>query len=681
MTSIIASRTHHRLLALAATIALLVFPVQHTSASNVGACVGTFYATSHYNVPLTSSDASKTVFFGSTVNFSPTLGNFSTATWSSGNVTMGNFADVSFQSVRIDATHWDYFLTVVPTGSSHLTAVYATVTGRDAIGRVITTTFPVPLAANLLAGPSVHFGPLGPVDTNYAGYPYSSLDPSVWNTFATNSLLPVSQAFVATIDNSSLVDVADPLQSAAIRADVETVLISGISKLIGTTALHFLSPVGWADLAIDIGKFGTVYIPLNSAATTAETAFENAYAAGNQLAQKSFYPTSIVLTAVSDDVDPSILKIGGFGQAYTNSFTEISPTETTGVSSFYSYQGGPLIALGPIDTIETLDSSGNVIYGDSTITMNSNLFIRRQAYVLSPFVSQPDGSLLSSLDEFDFSPTSPPQQGATYGCLSGSNPLSAFTTSGNVTVTNVAGTTAILLTKSSPSSAATAAQVPGQPSLLFFQYAWPNAFDTTEIATFTIDFTSVGQTTPLFQSSASDPTVHSSTLFPITLSIPAALQGQSGVLRFLLTPDTNDPVKSQVMFADFAIVPAPVVDTTPPAITVAASPKMLWPPNKKLIMVTVTGTITDNEISGTGVNPSTAKFSVTDEYGQVQPNGSLTLNPDGRYNFMIQLPASRDGGDRDGRHYTIRVSAQDNAGNKGSAVTVVTVPHDQGNHM
>jgi hypothetical protein len=313
--------------------------------------------------------------------------------------------------------------------------------------------------------------------------------------------------------------------------------------------------------------------------------------------------------------------------------------------------------------------------------VNSNLFIRRQAYVLSPFVPQPDGSLLSSNDEFVFSPTFPPQQSATYGCLGGSNPLSAFTTSGNVTVTNVAGTTAIVLTKSSPSSASTAAQVPGQPSFLFFQYAWPNGFDPTEVATFTVDFTSMGQTTPLFQSSASDPTVHGSTLLPVTLSIPAGLQGQSGVLRFLLTPATNDPVQSQVMFADFAIVPAPVVDTTPPVITVAASPKMLWPPNKKLILVTVTGTITDSEGGGTGVNPSTATFSVTDEYGQVQPSGNLTLNPDGSYNFMIQLLASREGGDSDGRQYKITVSAQDNAGNKASAVTVVTVPHDQGNHM
>jgi len=662
------------------TILLQTAASAQTTSSNIGACLGTFYADPHYNLPLTASDASRTVFFGSTVDFSPTLGNFSNATWSSGNLTLGNFGDVSFQPVRVDATHWNYFLTVVPRGSSHITAVYATVTGRDATGRVITTTFPVPLAASLLAGPSVHFGPLGPVDTSYVGYPYSSLDPSVWNTYTKTSLAPSAQLFYQTVNNATLVDVINTGLAAAFKITVVGIANLALQPVL-PGAVDYLDYIEWTQLQADLAEVGSTWNFLTGQAQGVEAAFNSAYTVGNQIAQKTFYPTSIVLTAVSDDNDPSIVRIGGPGQAYYNSFVEISPTETTGASTFYSYQNGPVIASGPIDTVETLDSSGNVLYGDSTIVVNSNLFIRRQAYVLSPFVPQPDGSLLSSNDEFVFSPTSPPQQSATYGCLGGSNPLSAFTTSGNVTVTNVAGTTAIVLTKSSPSSASTAAQVPGQPSFLFFQYAWPNAFDPTEVATFTVDFTSMGQTTPLFQSSASDPTVHGSMLLPVTLSIPAGLQGQRGVLRFLLTPATNDPVRSQVIFADFAIVPAPVVDTTPPVITVAASPKMLWPPNKKLIPVIVTGTITDSESGGTGVNPSTATFSVTDEYGQVQPSGNLTLNPDGSYNFMIQLLASREGGDRDGRQYKITVSVQDNAGNKASAVTVVTVPHDQGNHM
>jgi len=46
--------------------------------------------------------------------------------------------------------------------------------------------------------------------------------------------------------------------------------------------------------------------------------------------------------------------------------------------------------------------------------------------------------------------------------------------------------------------------------------------------------------------------------------------------------------------------------------------------------------------------------------------------------FTISLQASRNGNDKDGRHYTITVSAGDFAGNLGVTAAVVIVPHDQG---
>jgi hypothetical protein len=118
-------------------------------------------------------------------------------------------------------------------------------------------------------------------------------------------------------------------------------------------------------------------------------------------------------------------------------------------------------------------------------------------------------------------------------------------------------------------------------------------------------------------------------------------------------------------------------DTIPPAITVSASPSTLWPPNGKLVSVRISGTIRDAP-GGSGMNASSAAFAVLDEYGQLQPHGSLTLGTDGRYAFTVALQASRKGKDQDGRHYTIAVSARDNAGNLGVASTIITVPHDQG---
>jgi hypothetical protein len=117
------------------------------------------------------------------------------------------------------------------------------------------------------------------------------------------------------------------------------------------------------------------------------------------------------------------------------------------------------------------------------------------------------------------------------------------------------------------------------------------------------------------------------------------------------------------------------VDTTPPVITISATPVTLWPPNGKMVPVTIAGKITD---AISGVDASTATYAVTDEYGLVQPSGHITLGSNGSYTFTVQLQASRHGNDKDGRQYIITVSAQDNAGNTGSAVTGVTVPHDQG---
>ncbi len=125
-----------------------------------------------------------------------------------------------------------------------------------------------------------------------------------------------------------------------------------------------------------------------------------------------------------------------------------------------------------------------------------------------------------------------------------------------------------------------------------------------------------------------------------------------------------------------SLVTLPVnIDLTPPAISVSANPSSLWPPNGRMIPVTVSGTITDNL---SGVNPSSAAFAVHDEYGLVQPSGPVTLGSGGSYSFVVSLQASRDGSDQDGRQYTITVSASDLAGNLGSASTIVTVPHDQG---
>jgi uncharacterized repeat protein (TIGR03803 family) len=118
------------------------------------------------------------------------------------------------------------------------------------------------------------------------------------------------------------------------------------------------------------------------------------------------------------------------------------------------------------------------------------------------------------------------------------------------------------------------------------------------------------------------------------------------------------------------------IDTLPPALSISARPSTLWPPNGKSVPVTISGTITDG---GSGINPSTLACNVVDSYGLDQPACSVgSLGAGGAYSFTVSLVASRNGNDKNGRTYTITVSASDYAGNPTSVSTTVVVPHDQG---
>ena len=116
------------------------------------------------------------------------------------------------------------------------------------------------------------------------------------------------------------------------------------------------------------------------------------------------------------------------------------------------------------------------------------------------------------------------------------------------------------------------------------------------------------------------------------------------------------------------------IDKTEPTVTVRADPKKLWPPNKRTVTVTVTGQISD-ELSG--VDFSSGGYVLIDEYGDANTEGDITINENGTYRFTVDVVASRKGRDKNGRTYTIKVSALDEAGNSTTTTTTVVVPHDK----
>ena len=131
--------------------------------------------------------------------------------------------------------------------------------------------------------------------------------------------------------------------------------------------------------------------------------------------------------------------------------------------------------------------------------------------------------------------------------------------------------------------------------------------------------------------------------------------------------------------------------TTPSGpVTVRIAPTSLWPPNHKMRTVTIGMTDPDNDgdvISlnvGTITNSeqghekgSTANTSPDAVVSQPNPKPGVdgTAVPD--LSTTIQLRAERNGGDRDGRTYSVPVTCTTEEGT-GTTTLTVHVPHDQG---
>lgn len=105
------------------------------------------------------------------------------------------------------------------------------------------------------------------------------------------------------------------------------------------------------------------------------------------------------------------------------------------------------------------------------------------------------------------------------------------------------------------------------------------------------------------------------------------------------------------------------IDKTAPVIHISADPDILWPPDNKMVDVNLSGEILEP-------NLKSSTISVEDEYGFVEP-------PINDLNQVIKLEAGRKGDDKDGRAYTIKVTAEDLAGNSSEKSMNITVPHDK----
>lgn len=132
--------------------------------------------------------------------------------------------------------------------------------------------------------------------------------------------------------------------------------------------------------------------------------------------------------------------------------------------------------------------------------------------------------------------------------------------------------------------------------------------------------------------------------------------------------------------------------------TVTWSPAVVWPPNHKLVPITISWTENKESTDVTGDSDNTLSAdSVTsvgvDDKGAGQPSKKqgpdysgvpTTSSPvaDGQpATVTVYVRAERSGTDKAGRTYTINLTCHSGDDPMdGKAMAVVTVPHDMGNH-
>jgi hypothetical protein len=130
--------------------------------------------------------------------------------------------------------------------------------------------------------------------------------------------------------------------------------------------------------------------------------------------------------------------------------------------------------------------------------------------------------------------------------------------------------------------------------------------------------------------------------------------------------------------------------------TITWSPAVIWPPNHKLVPVTISWTENssspaDNDSNTLKVTGITSTGPDGPGSGSGQPTakqgpdftgvGNSATAPDGTpATVTVDVRAERAGTDKAGRTYTIQLSCQSGSEPAGSSMAVVTVPHDMGNN-
>lgn len=115
------------------------------------------------------------------------------------------------------------------------------------------------------------------------------------------------------------------------------------------------------------------------------------------------------------------------------------------------------------------------------------------------------------------------------------------------------------------------------------------------------------------------------------------------------------------------------IDTSAPALTLTATPSVIWPVTGENVNVRLDGHGNDS-VSGL----ASVSYVITDEYGSplTLPVRSLSGSSTSWFE-TVGVQAWRDGTDHNGRLYVVVATLTDTAGNTSTSTVNILVPHDQ----
>jgi parallel beta-helix repeat protein len=132
------------------------------------------------------------------------------------------------------------------------------------------------------------------------------------------------------------------------------------------------------------------------------------------------------------------------------------------------------------------------------------------------------------------------------------------------------------------------------------------------------------------------------------------------VIALVVNDGTEDSEPNEVKIT--------VDDTTPPEFTLAVSPTALWPPNKKMVMITPSWTVSDNCDATPDVSLVSVSMNESETRSNAHTGDDIQVGQDGT--IYVRAERNRTGD----RIYTITYQAVDDSGNAAVRSATVTVP-------